>query len=65
MSMGSMQELIDVGGKVPAYVRRDEKGRFTEVDLVRESLPVDRRQLAKKVVEPGQGDKGDQCRWKG
>lgn len=61
--MPSKRELIHVGG-VPAYVRRDEKGRFKEVDLVRESLPVDRRQPAKHVVPPGQGDRGDQRRRK-
>ena len=63
--MGSKREKLDVGGKVPAYVRRDDKGRFKEVDLVRESLPADRRQPAKNVVEPGQGDKGDQPRRSG
>ncbi len=61
---GSKRELIDVGG-VPAYVRRDSKGRFKEVDLVRNSLPVDRRQPAKNTVPPGQGDRGDQRRRKG
>jgi hypothetical protein len=63
-SKSSKRELIYVGG-VPAYVRRNKRGQFTEVDLVRNSLPVDRRQPAKRVVPPGQGDRGDQRRRKG
>ena len=42
------------------YIRRDEKGRFTEdqVDVGR-SLAADQRQEAKTRVKPGHGDRGD------
>jgi len=45
------------------YVRRDEKGQFTDdqVDLGK-SLAADRKKHAKAVVPKGQGDKGDQKR---
>lgn len=57
----SKRELIDTGTD-KRYVRRDEKGRFDEVDDVGRSLTQDRRQHAKKIVPPGQGDRGDQKR---
>lgn len=59
--MGGKRELIYLNG-VPAYVKRDDEGRFTEVDLVRNSIPVDRRTPAKRTVRPGYGDQGDQRR---
>lgn len=55
------RELIDTGND-KRYVRRDEKGRFDEVDDVGRSLAQDRRQHAKTTVPPGQGDRGDQKR---
>jgi hypothetical protein len=55
----SKRELIDTG-KNKSYVRRDEKGRFEEVDDVGRSLSQDVRKHAKKTVPPGQGDRGDQ-----
>ncbi len=55
------RELIDTGND-KRYVRRDEKGRFDEVDDVGRSLSQDVRKKAKTVVKPGQGDKGDQKR---
>ena len=55
------RELIDTGTD-KRYVRRDENGRFDEVVDVGKSLSQDRRQHAKTVVPPGQGDRGDQKR---
>src|SRR3569623_1657567 len=43
------------------YVRRDDEGRFNEVDDMGRSLVQDRRRKAKKVVKAGQGDEGDQA----
>ena len=56
--MGNKRELIDTGTD-KRYVRRDEKGRFKESDDVGRSLTADRRQHAKTVSKPGQGDRGD------
>jgi hypothetical protein len=55
------RELIDTGND-KRYVRRDEKGRFDEVDNVSRSLSQDVRRSAKTKVPPGQGDRGDQKR---
>lgn len=55
------RELIDTGND-KRYVRRDEKGRFDEVDDVGRSLSQDVRKKAKTKVPAGQGDKGDQKR---
>jgi hypothetical protein len=57
------RELIDTGND-KRYVRRDEKGRFDEVDDVGRSLAQDVRKKAKTKVPAGQGDKGDQKRKK-
>lgn len=57
----SHRELIDTGND-KRFVRRDENGRFKEVDDVGRSLAADRRQTAKTKVPPGQGDRGDQKR---
>jgi hypothetical protein len=42
------------------YVRRDEKGRFSESDDKGRSLSRDIRTHAKKEAKPGNGDRGDQ-----
>ncbi|HYX42360.1 MAG TPA: hypothetical protein VE821_11715 [Pyrinomonadaceae bacterium] len=55
----SARELIDTG-RDKRYVRRDDKGRFDEVDEQSRSLSQDVRKHAKTVVKPGQGDRGDQ-----
>jgi hypothetical protein len=55
------RELIDTGND-KRYVRRDEKGRFDEVDDQSRSLSQDVRKHAKTTVKSGQGDKGDQKR---
>jgi hypothetical protein len=57
----SDRELIDTGND-KRYVRRDEKGRFDEVDEQNRSLAQDVRQHAKTEVKSGQGDRGDQKR---
>ena len=57
------RELIDTGSD-KRYVRRDEKGRFDEVDDQGRSLSQDVKKKAKTKVPAGQGDKGDQKRSK-
>ncbi|HUQ31773.1 MAG TPA: hypothetical protein VM095_06625 [Pyrinomonadaceae bacterium] len=58
-SGASKRELIDTGND-KRYVRRDEKGRFDEVDNQSRSLSQDVKKKAKTKVPAGQGDKGDQ-----
>jgi hypothetical protein len=53
------RELIDTGND-KRFVRRDEKGLFDDVVDVGRSLAQDRKQTAKTIVPPGQGDRGDQ-----
>lgn len=57
----SKRELIDTGTD-KRFVRRDEKGRFDEVDDVGKSLSQDVRKHAENTVRSGQGDRGDQER---
>ena len=57
--MASKRELIDTGTD-KRYVRRNEKGQFSEVVDVGKSLSQDRKRQAKTEVPSGQGDKGDQ-----
>lgn len=53
------RELIDTGTN-KLFVRRNERGTsFKEVVDVSKSLASDRRQKAKAVSKPGQGDRGD------
>lgn len=54
----SKRELIDTG-RNKMYARRDERGRFNEMDDVSRSLSTDRRQKAKTKAKSGQGDRGD------
>ena len=58
---GHDRELIDTGND-KRYVRRDDAGRFKEVDDQSRSLSQDVRHQAKTVVKAGQGDKGDRAR---
>ena len=51
----SNRELIEPTKGDKRYVRRDENGRFKEVEDVGRSLAADQRRTAKK----GQGDRGD------
>jgi hypothetical protein len=53
------RELIEPLKGDKRYVRRDERGRIKESDEVGRSLAQDRRNRAKTVAKPGQGDKGD------
>jgi len=54
------RELIEPKPGDKRYVRRDEKGHFTdEQDDVGKSLTQDRRKHAKHKAPPGQGDRGD------
>jgi hypothetical protein len=57
----SKRELIDTG-RDKRYVRRDNAGKFDEVDAVGKSLTQDRRRKAKRAVKTGQGDRGDRNR---
>lgn len=58
--MSRERELIEPHEGDKRYVRRDERGRFTEdqVDVGR-SLAADRRQHAKTRSRSGHGDEGD------
>ena len=58
---GSKRELIDTGND-KRFVRRDENGRFDEVEDVGRSLSQDVCKYAKTEVPAGQGDRGDQKR---
>ena len=52
------RELIDTG-RNKMYGRRDERGRFVEMDDVSRSLSTDQRRNAKTKAPRGQGDRGD------
>ena len=52
------RELIDTG-RNKMYGRRDEQGRFTEMDDVSRSLSTDSRRAAKAKAPRGKGDRGD------
>jgi len=53
------RELLDTGDD-KRFVRRDERGRFTQDQTdVGRSLTADRRRKAQKVAKRGQGDRGD------
>ena len=55
----SKRELIDTKTD-KRYVRRDNKGQFSESYDVGRSLTQDVKHEAKNKVPPGQGDRGDQ-----
>jgi hypothetical protein len=57
--MASKRELIEPTPGDKRYVRRDDKGRFKEVDNVSRSLSQDRKRKAKTKAKKGQGDRGD------
>ncbi len=58
--MASDRELIEPNPGDKRYVRRDEKGQFTDSqDDVGRSLSQDQRQQAKTESKKGQGDRGD------
>jgi hypothetical protein len=55
----SDRELIEPTPGDKRYVRRDEGGRFKDVQDVGRSLAQDRRREAKNTTKRGQGDRGD------
>lgn len=55
----SKRELIEPHKGDKRYVRRDERGRFTEVDDVGRSLSQDRKRHATTKSKRGEGDRGD------
>ena len=55
----SKRELIEPTEGDKRYVRRDEEGKFKEVDDVGRSLTQDRRREAENEAERGHGDRGD------
>ena len=57
--MTSKRELIEPTPGDKRFVRRDDKGRFKEVDDVSASLSQDQKRHAASVAKPGQGDRGD------
>ena len=57
--MARKRELIEPTKGDKRYMRRDERGRFSESDDVGRSLSQDRRRDAKTRTKKGQGDKGD------
>jgi hypothetical protein len=57
--MAQKRELIQPIEGDKRFVRRDEAGRFKEVDDVSRSLGQDVRKRAKTKAKPGQGDRGD------
>lgn len=55
----SKRELIDTGTD-KRYVKRNEKGEFSESDDVGKSLSQDIKRHSKTEVTSGHGDQGDQ-----
>jgi hypothetical protein len=55
----SKRELIEPHKGDKRYARRDENGRFTEMDDVSRSLSQDQKRHAKTKSKPGHGDRGD------
>lgn len=55
----SKRELIEPTPGDKRYVRRDEKGHFTDQVDVGRSLAADQRQQSNTKPGKGQGDKGD------
>jgi hypothetical protein len=53
------RELIEPTPGDKRFVRRDENGRFEEVEDAGRSLSQDRKREAQSDSESGQGDKGD------
>lgn len=57
-SSSSARERINTG-RDTRFVRRDERGQFSESDDAGRSLKKDRQQPAKRKVKSGHGDRGD------
>lgn len=57
--MAAKRELIEPTPGDKRYVRRDDEGRFKEVEDVGRSLAQDQKRQATNDTKPGQGDRGD------
>jgi hypothetical protein len=57
--MSSKRELIEPTPGDKRYVRRDDQGRFKEVEDVGRSLSQDRKRHAEHESKKGEGDRGD------
>jgi hypothetical protein len=57
--MAGKRELIEPHAGDKRYVRRDDKGQFSDVVDVGKSLSQDRRQHSSTVAKLGEGDRGD------
>ena len=57
--MAGKRELIEPKEGDKRFVRRDDRGRFSESDDVGRSLAQDVRKDAKTEARKGQGDRGD------
>lgn len=55
----SKRELIEPNPGDKRYARRDDEGRFSEMDDVGRSLAQDQRREAKSDAPKGHGDRGD------
>ncbi|HTV70588.1 MAG TPA: hypothetical protein VMF90_18825 [Rhizobiaceae bacterium] len=57
--MPGKRELIEPNKGDKRFVRRDDRGRFDEVEDVGRSLAQDQKRKAKADAKPGYGDRGD------
>jgi len=57
--MARKREVVTPHAGDRRFVRRDAQGRFKDVVDAGKSVARDRLTDAKRVVKPGQGDKGD------
>ena len=55
----STRELIEPTPGDKRYARRDDEGRFTEMDDVGRSLAQDQKRDARNEAPKGHGDRGD------
>ena len=55
----SKRELIEPTPGDKRYARRDDEGRFTEMDDVGRSLAQDQKRDARNEAPKGHGDRGD------
>jgi hypothetical protein len=62
MASEQKRELIEPHEGDKRYVRRGERGEFSESDDVTRSLRGDVRQPAEHDAKPGHGDEGDHAR---
>ena len=60
--MPGKRELIEPTKGDKRFVRRDEKGRFSEVVDAGRSMAQDRKRHAKTESKSGYGDRGDRKR---